>query len=133
MAAAVTGIVEAAGAHVPVVLARIEERLAVLADGHGPVLAGHAGTTIAAGGKRLRPLLVVIAAGGRTGHGVVRAGGLDDPRDGGGHRPYAPFVPAWMAMMPPAVTTYRSSPRPAAAIAAASAGGAGKRFTELGR
>ena len=74
MAAAVTGIVEAAGAHVPVVLARIEERLAVLADGHGPVLAGHAGTTIAAGGKRLRPLLVVIAAGGRTGNGVVRAG-----------------------------------------------------------
>ena len=74
MAAAVTGIVEAAGAHVPVVLARIEERLAVLADGHGPVLAGHAGTTIAAGGKRLRPLLVVIAAGGRTGDGVVRAG-----------------------------------------------------------
>jgi geranylgeranyl pyrophosphate synthase len=74
MASAVTEIVEAAGAHVPVVLARIEERLAVLADGHGPVLAGHAGTTIAAGGKRLRPLLVVIAARDRTGDGVVRAG-----------------------------------------------------------
>jgi geranylgeranyl pyrophosphate synthase len=74
MAAAVAGIVEAAGAHVPVMLRRIEQRLGVLADGHGPVLAGHAGTTIAAGGKRLRPLLVVIAAGGRTGEGVVRAG-----------------------------------------------------------
>jgi geranylgeranyl pyrophosphate synthase len=74
MAAAVTGIVEAAGAHVPEVLRRIEDRLGALSDGHGPVLAGHAGTTIAAGGKRLRPLLVVLAAGGRTGDGVVRAG-----------------------------------------------------------
>ncbi|HTN25445.1 MAG TPA: polyprenyl synthetase family protein, partial [Solirubrobacteraceae bacterium] len=70
----------AAGAHVPLVLRRIEERLGVLADGHGPVLAGHAGTTIAAGGKRLRPLLVLVAAGppegweDPSGDGLVRAG-----------------------------------------------------------
>jgi geranylgeranyl pyrophosphate synthase len=34
-----------------------------LARSHGPVLAEHAGATIAAGGKRLRPLLVFVAAG----------------------------------------------------------------------
>jgi geranylgeranyl pyrophosphate synthase len=50
---------------VPQLLARVEERLARLAVGHGPVLGAHAGDTIAAGGKRLRPLLVVLAAGAR--------------------------------------------------------------------
>jgi geranylgeranyl pyrophosphate synthase len=59
----VDAIVRAAGAYVPVLLARVEERLAALAAGHGPVLAKHAGATIAAGGKRLRPLLVLLAAG----------------------------------------------------------------------
>ena len=38
-----------------------------LATGHGPVLAEHAGDTIAAGGKRLRPLLVLLAGGPRAG------------------------------------------------------------------
>jgi len=38
----------------------------MLATGHGPVLAEHAGETIAAGGKRLRPLLVLLAAGPRA-------------------------------------------------------------------
>ncbi len=61
-AAAVGAIVEAAGPHVPALLARVEERLAELVAGHGPVLAEHAGSTIAAGGKRLRPLLVLLAA-----------------------------------------------------------------------
>nr|WP_246344663.1 polyprenyl synthetase family protein [Conexibacter arvalis] len=42
---------------------RVEARLAALASGHGPVLARHGGATIAAGGKRLRPLLVFLAAG----------------------------------------------------------------------
>jgi geranylgeranyl pyrophosphate synthase len=62
-AAAVGAIVEAAGPRVPELLADVEERLAELARGHGPVLAEHAGATIAAGGKRLRPLLVLLAAG----------------------------------------------------------------------
>ena len=47
-------------------LARVEQRLVTLATGHGPVLAHHAGHTIAAGGKRLRPLLVILAAGPRA-------------------------------------------------------------------
>jgi geranylgeranyl pyrophosphate synthase len=42
---------------------RVERRMAALAGGHGPVLERHAGATIAAGGKRLRPLLVFLAAG----------------------------------------------------------------------
>ncbi len=74
---AVGAIVEAAGEHVPALLARVEERLAELAAGHGPLLAEHAGATIAAGGKRLRPLLVIVAAGGVPedgGEGLVRAG-----------------------------------------------------------
>jgi len=62
-AAAVGAIVEAAGPRVPELLGEVEERLAELARGHGPVLAEHAGATIAAGGKRLRPLLVLLAAG----------------------------------------------------------------------
>jgi geranylgeranyl pyrophosphate synthase len=57
-------IVEAAGPHVPPLLERIEERLAQVAGAHGARLAEHATATISAGGKRLRPLLVLVAAGG---------------------------------------------------------------------
>ncbi len=59
----VAAIVRAAGPHVPLLLARVEERLAAIAQSHGPQLGLHAGSTIAAGGKRLRPLLVLLAAG----------------------------------------------------------------------
>jgi len=73
-AAAVAAIVDTAGSHVAPLLARAEERLSAAATGHGPVLGAHAGDTIAAGGKRLRPLLVVLAAGpGGHGERVVRA------------------------------------------------------------
>ena len=63
VAASIEAIVHAAGGHVPRLLGPIELRLAELATGHGPVLGEHAGATIAAGGKRLRPLLVLLAAG----------------------------------------------------------------------
>jgi geranylgeranyl pyrophosphate synthase len=75
----VTQIVHAGGAHVLPLLGRVEDLLRATADGHGPVLAEHAGSTIAAGGKRLRPLLVILAAGGGAGgdgfdgEGLVRA------------------------------------------------------------
>ena len=62
-AEALLAVVEAGGAHVPALMERIEGRLAELARSHGEVLAEHAGATIAAGGKRLRPLLVLVAAG----------------------------------------------------------------------
>jgi geranylgeranyl pyrophosphate synthase len=42
---------------------RVERRMAELVADHGPLLARYAGDTIAAGGKRLRPLLVCLAAG----------------------------------------------------------------------
>jgi geranylgeranyl pyrophosphate synthase len=69
----VTEVIRAAGDHVPALLARVEERLAALAAEHGATLAEHAGSTIAAGGKRLRPLLVFLAAGDAEGEGLVRA------------------------------------------------------------
>jgi geranylgeranyl pyrophosphate synthase len=69
----VTEVIRAAGDHVPALLARVEERLGVLAGDHGAALAEHAGSTIAAGGKRLRPLLVFVAAGDADGEGLVRA------------------------------------------------------------
>ena len=52
---------------------RLEVRLAEVAASHGPVLAEHAGATISAGGKRLRPLLVFVAAGPPADGGERRA------------------------------------------------------------
>jgi geranylgeranyl pyrophosphate synthase len=74
-AESVAAVVEAGGAHVPRLMERLETRLLELARSHGPVLAEHAGATIAAGGKRLRPLLVFVAAGPAPGdeEAVVRA------------------------------------------------------------
>jgi geranylgeranyl pyrophosphate synthase len=71
----VLALVEAGGAHVPGLMARLEDRLEELATSHGDVLAAHAGATIRAGGKRLRPLLVFLAAGERAteNDGVLRA------------------------------------------------------------
>jgi geranylgeranyl pyrophosphate synthase len=69
----VAEVVRAGGPHLADLLVRVERRLSELAAGHGEVLAEHAGTTIAAGGKRLRPLLVFLAADGEAGDGVVRA------------------------------------------------------------
>jgi octaprenyl-diphosphate synthase len=60
---AVQEVLEAGGDAVPELMDRIEARMAVLSAGHGPLLARYAGDTIAAGGKRLRPLLVCLAAG----------------------------------------------------------------------
>jgi len=62
-AEAVAAVVEAGGAHVPQLMRALEERLATIAQSHGSTLGEHAGATIAAGGKRLRPLLVFVAAG----------------------------------------------------------------------
>jgi geranylgeranyl pyrophosphate synthase len=69
----VTEVIRAAGDHVPALLVRVEQRLAELAAGHGETLAEHAGATIAAGGKRLRPLLVFLAASDAEGERLVRA------------------------------------------------------------
>jgi octaprenyl-diphosphate synthase len=60
---AVQAVVEAGGAEASRVMVRVEARMSELASGHGALLGRHAGDTIAAGGKRLRPLLVCLAAG----------------------------------------------------------------------
>jgi geranylgeranyl pyrophosphate synthase len=63
VAANVETVVQAAGTHVSPLMHALEARLSALSCGHGEVLARHGGDTIAAGGKRLRPLLVFIVAG----------------------------------------------------------------------
>jgi geranylgeranyl pyrophosphate synthase len=74
-AEAVAAVVAAGGAHVPLLMDRVEDRLQALARSHGPALGEHASATIAAGGKRLRPLLVLVAAGPTPADedGLVRA------------------------------------------------------------
>ncbi len=74
-AAQVASLVDTAGPRVPELLGRVEVLLREAAAGHGPVVGEPAGATIAAGGKRLRPLLVLLAAG------VGPAGDVDDERD----------------------------------------------------
>jgi geranylgeranyl pyrophosphate synthase len=71
----VAAVVAAGGAHVPLLMDRVEDRLQALARSHGPALGEHASATIAAGGKRLRPLLVLVAAGTTPADedGLVRA------------------------------------------------------------
>jgi geranylgeranyl pyrophosphate synthase len=73
MTGPVTEVMRAGGSHIPDLLERVEQRLGEVAAGHGALLAEHAGSTIAAGGKRLRPLLVFLAADGEEGEGLVRA------------------------------------------------------------
>jgi geranylgeranyl pyrophosphate synthase len=62
-AATLDAVVRAAGPQLGPLMERVEARLAALSAGYGPVLAQHGGATIAAGGTRLRPLLVFLAAG----------------------------------------------------------------------
>ena len=63
MSAPVAHIVAAGGAHIPERLERVEALLQAAATSFGPVLGEHARATIAAGGKRLRPLLVLLVGG----------------------------------------------------------------------
>jgi geranylgeranyl pyrophosphate synthase len=104
---AVQAVVEAGGIEVPRLMARIELRMEELTGAHGPLLALHAGETIGAGGKRLRPLLVCLAAGvpAPETDGVVRAGAAvelvhaatlvhDDVLDGSALRRGRPTVAA---------------------------------------
>jgi geranylgeranyl pyrophosphate synthase len=66
-------LVRAGGEHVARLLERVEQLLRDSAAGHGDALALHAGETIAAGGKRLRPLLVLLAGGEPVSESAERA------------------------------------------------------------
>ena len=68
----VTAVMDAASAWLPVRMAQVEDRLVELSAGYGPRLGEEAEATLAAGGKRLRPLLVLIAAGDAAGDRAVR-------------------------------------------------------------
>src|SRR5262249_26676276 len=67
-------VLDAAGPHVGRLLAGTEELLARIAAGHGEALGEHASRTLAAGGKRLRPVLVFVCAGAAESEDLVRAG-----------------------------------------------------------
>ena len=54
-------------------LEQVEERLAEIAAGPGRPIADDAGATLAAGGKRMRPLLVLLCAGRDAGERAIRA------------------------------------------------------------
>ena len=71
--AQLAAVLEAAGPDLPERLRRTERRLAEVAGGHGDVLGRHAGSTLGAGGKRLRPTLVFVCAGERDSADLVRA------------------------------------------------------------
>jgi geranylgeranyl pyrophosphate synthase len=73
---AVQAVVDAGGAPAVRLLERLEERMAGLAAGHGELVGRPAVQTLSAGGKRLRPLLVFLAAGAPPPEtdGLLRAG-----------------------------------------------------------
>ena len=66
-------VLEAGGQELADLLTRTEERLAVGVEGYGSELAGHAGGTLSAGGKRLRPVLLFLC-GMDAGDGRLVAG-----------------------------------------------------------
>jgi geranylgeranyl pyrophosphate synthase len=61
--ASVQAVATAGGGETAAVMAAVESRMIELASGHGEALGAYARSTIAAGGKRLRPLLVCVSTG----------------------------------------------------------------------
>jgi geranylgeranyl pyrophosphate synthase len=69
----VTRVLDAAEAWLPRRMAAVEARLGELTAEGGPALAAQAAATLAAGGKRLRPMLVLVCGGEQAGDEAVRA------------------------------------------------------------
>ena len=69
----VTAVLDAASAWLPTRLGAVEKQLRTAAQGHGDSLERDATATLLAGGKRLRPLLVLLCGGAQGGEAVVRA------------------------------------------------------------
>jgi len=70
-AAQLAAVLEAGGLDLRAGLERVEERLAAVAESHGAELHRHASSTLTAGGKRLRPVLVFLCGG--RGNGLLSA------------------------------------------------------------
>jgi geranylgeranyl pyrophosphate synthase len=69
----VTAVLDASSRWLPARLGEVEDLLREQAVGYGELLGADVATTLAAGGKRLRPLLVLLCAGPAGGEGAVRA------------------------------------------------------------
>jgi geranylgeranyl pyrophosphate synthase len=69
----VTAVLDASQRWLPVRLGEVEDQLRQAIDGWGGPLGDDAGATLAAGGKRLRPMLVLLCAGEGGGEEEVRA------------------------------------------------------------
>jgi geranylgeranyl pyrophosphate synthase len=69
----VTAVLDASSRWLPSRLAQVEDQLRDQSRGHGELLSEDLAATLAAGGKRLRPLLVLLCAGANGGEAAVRA------------------------------------------------------------
>jgi geranylgeranyl pyrophosphate synthase len=69
----VTAVLDASSRWLPVRLGRVEQVLREQGGGHGGALAADAAMTLEAGGKRLRPMLVLLCAGEEGGEEAIRA------------------------------------------------------------
>jgi geranylgeranyl pyrophosphate synthase len=69
----VTAVLDASSRWLPSRLGEVEERLRETVAGHGAALGEDATATLSAGGKRLRPMLVLLCAGEAGGEASVRA------------------------------------------------------------
>ena len=69
----VTAVLDASSRWLPARLGEVEEQLREAVAGHGELLGADAAATLAAGGKRLRPMLVLLCAGEPGGAASVRA------------------------------------------------------------
>jgi geranylgeranyl pyrophosphate synthase len=69
----VTAVLDASSRWLPARLGEVEEQLRAAVAGHGERLGEDATATLAAGGKRLRPMLVLLCAGEAGGAASVRA------------------------------------------------------------
>jgi geranylgeranyl pyrophosphate synthase len=69
----VTAVLDAASAWLPTRLGAVEMQLREATAGHGPLLQRDGAATLQAGGKRLRPLLVLLCGGAGGGEAAVRA------------------------------------------------------------
>jgi geranylgeranyl pyrophosphate synthase len=69
----VTAVLDASSRWLPARLGRVEDLLREQIGDHGEALGGEAAATLAAGGKRLRPLLVLLCAGADGDDNSVRA------------------------------------------------------------
>jgi geranylgeranyl pyrophosphate synthase len=69
----VTAVLDASSRWLPARMGAVEDRLRAEVSAHGELLGEDASATLAAGGKRLRPMLVLLCAGEGGDDGAVRA------------------------------------------------------------